>query len=1385
MKKLLLVVILLLSTQFLSAQGWRNNVIVSNKTDQKPSFYDLQNAFYSYWDDFNLKSGRYAQNDTTFKTPPGWKQFKRWEWYWEPRINKQTGAFPETTSATEFEKYKKSYSQLKNANEDDYWTSVGPSSSGGGYAGIGRINCISFHPTDLNRIWVGSPSGGLWNTTDAGINWTVLTDNNIVLGVSDIAIPSDYEVSKTIYIATGDRDGGSSWTLGGGNKTDNHSIGILKSTDNGSTWINSGLNSDVSANEVMGFLRMHPTADSILYAGKGYRIYKSTNFANTWEEIHNSSNYVMDFEFNPENPDILYACTQDNRYGNVKIIKSVDGGINWSVTHQFRDTDSRIELAVTEANPSFVYALVSKLGGELSGIYKSTDSGNTFIEVFDGTISKNYLLGYYSDGRIDDGTLNNNNGIGWYALALAVSPTDENLLFLGGVNTWRSRDGGVSWDISSMWNNDPDFNFNSTVVVHADKHCLKFNNSTLYEGNDGGIYKSLDNGLSWTDLSDGITISQIYRLGVSASSENEVITGLQDNGSKLFESDNWIDVKGGDGMECLIDYSNANIQYASYQGGGIFRTNVKWNNDLGIRIDKNIGDGTLTGSWVTPYVINPINPKSIYVGYASVWKSTDYGSTFTKYSTVSSPIQKFRSMAIAPSDTMVMYIADHSNIWKTKDDGAQWNVVTGTLPVESNSITYIAIHSNDPNTVWVTIGGYGNEHVFETIDGGDSWTDISGGLPNLPVFCIVQNKQVTLSDHLYVGTDIGVFIREGKSDWQSYSSGLPNVMVTELEIYYNDANSEFSKIYASTYGRGLWASELVKGLDLEIDATLHSVINPLQKSYCGETIITPSIVIRNSGNETVTNLGISYIYGGSDPASFNWNGSLESGSFATISLPEIDLPFGEHTFTATIDEVNGGADDYNLNNMKSVNYSVIDEENVSLPMVEGFNNSFIPGCWTSEIITDEGSVGTPSLLFTANGDDPLIIPSEGSHMLKFNSKDCDNNDKIRLISPLFSSMEGDAITISFVWSEDSGGLKRNDSISVQWSTDRISWTNLASYTRYNIDNSGWMPKSVSFPLQEEQKTSLYIGFLFKSSNGNNCYLDDLSIAISEPLISIGAIIGSPFYVSNTKEASIEIPYIVNGQFNSNTFTAYLDSLGGYDDEIEIGFITSDGSGVILSAIPAKTPSSENYNVRIKSTDPIYVSSESNSFEIIYDSIAPELIISSVVGSSTSVSPINVKFTFTEEIVGFELSDIDVDNGIASNLQKINAQEYEADITPYAGGLVLVELKEDVIQDLAENLNKGVVQWSTEYIPGVGINELSQLGISVYPNPSSGIFTINFSKNGTHAKIRVINLIGEVLSTVELNNRNTYKFDISSLAKGVYILQIEVDQQIIDTQLIIQ
>ncbi|MCP4552102.1 MAG: hypothetical protein GY834_08715, partial [Bacteroidetes bacterium] len=177
MKKLLLVVILLLSTQFLSAQGWRKNVIVSNKTDQKPSFYDLQNAFYSYWDDLNLKSGRYVQNDTTFKTPPGWKQFKRWEWYWEPRINKQTGAFPETTSAVEFEKYKKSYSQLKNANEDDYWTSVGPSSSGGGYAGIGRINCISFHPTDLNTIWVGSPSGGLWNTTDAGINWTVLTDN--------------------------------------------------------------------------------------------------------------------------------------------------------------------------------------------------------------------------------------------------------------------------------------------------------------------------------------------------------------------------------------------------------------------------------------------------------------------------------------------------------------------------------------------------------------------------------------------------------------------------------------------------------------------------------------------------------------------------------------------------------------------------------------------------------------------------------------------------------------------------------------------------------------------------------------------------------------------------------------------------------------------------------------------------------------------------------------------------------------------------------------------------------------------------------------------------------------------------------------------------------
>jgi photosystem II stability/assembly factor-like uncharacterized protein len=312
-----------------------------------------------------------------------------------------------------------------------------------------------------------------------------------------------------------------------------------------------------------------------------------------------------------------------------------------------------------------------------------------------------------------------------------------------------------------------------------------------------------------------MVISQLYRIGVSQTSANTVLTGLQDNGSKLFNGGSWSDVKGGDGMECIVDYSNVNYMYATYVRGQISRST---NGGLSFPTDisANIPGGQPTGAWVTPYIMDPTSSSTLYAGYDKIWKTIDRGNNWTSASQTLSSSTKLRSLAIAPSNTNVLYTADLTNMWKTTDGGAtNWSAVT--LPASSNSLTYIAVHNTDPNTVWITFGGYSaGAKVYESTNGGSSWTNISTSLPNLPVMCIVQNKSVTDRNVLFVGTDLGVYVKDGTNNWAAYNTGLPNVVVTELDIYYSGGGTD--KLRAGTFGRGLWETEINAPLPVELSS---------------------------------------------------------------------------------------------------------------------------------------------------------------------------------------------------------------------------------------------------------------------------------------------------------------------------------------------------------------------------------------------------------------------------------------------------------------------------------------------------------------------------------------------------------------------------------------
>jgi photosystem II stability/assembly factor-like uncharacterized protein len=750
------------------------------------SFFDIQKEFNDYWGPKDVKGGYYLE-DGLEKKATGWKQFKRWEWYWESRIDPQTGEFPRVNKA---EVYKQLNESNGGRNASGNWQSLGPTTSPGGYAGLGRLNCVGFRAGDNSTLYAGSPSGGLWKTTDDGVSWAPLTDNNAVLGVSDvIVIAGVTTASDVVYIATGDRNGGSMWSLGGDQHNDNNSIGVLKSTNGGSTWSATALTFLASAKKTTNRLLKHPTLDATIYAATTDGVYKTTNGGSTWPLLYSGAEFIS-MEFKPGDPAIMYGGTRSGQ-----IYRSINSGTNWSAVLTVAG-GLRVQLAVSPNNTSLVYAVVVRSEGKLEGIYKSTNSGASFTKVYDGSTAGQYLLGYYCDGSVDGGQ-------GTYDLCLAADPTNASIVYLGGVNTWKSTNQGTTWSNSNMWTGNGSYNPCGNPVVHADKHFLAFQNgtSTLFECNDGGLYKTTNGGASWTHLSNNMAISQLYRLGVSQSSSLDVIAGLQDNGTKSRINGIWTDVIGGDGMECAIHPTNPAIQYGEVYYGDVFRTTDAWYNATYI-------SGGLSGNswWVTPFVLDPNTPTTLYIGFQDIWKSVNQGNSWSQISSWGGGT--IRSIAVAPSNSNYIYTATQSILYKTINGGSSWSNITAGLPVASSYITYIAVKSTDPLTVWVSFGEYNTHGVYQTTNGGSTWTNISSGLPNIPVMCVVQNAQNTSENELYAGTDVGVFVKAGSNNWTAYNAGLPNVVVTELEIYYNSGAPHLSRLRAATYGRGLWETEL-------------------------------------------------------------------------------------------------------------------------------------------------------------------------------------------------------------------------------------------------------------------------------------------------------------------------------------------------------------------------------------------------------------------------------------------------------------------------------------------------------------------------------------------------------------------------------------------------
>lgn len=514
--------------------------------DPSVNFYDIQKEFNNYFIDRGTGKGT------------GWKQFKRWEYYMEQRVYPTGSRINQTQVWDEINKFNKKYS-LKDDKNKSSWEPLGPSTSanvtGHWNPGLGRINVIARDPNDSLTIYIGAPSGGLWKTIDEGATWEVLTDNQPVMGVSAVAIDPDN--SNIIYIGTGDND-----------HVDNYSIGVLKSLDGGSTWNTTGLNWTIYQSRTIAKLLINPNNPNILFAATSEGLFKTTNAGLDWTNI--LSGYFDDIEFKPGDYNTIYAVT-------TKFYKSSDGGDSFTETTGV-PTSSRVQIAVTEANPEYVYFFSSK-----NGIYRSTDSGESFVK---------------------QSTQPNQGSQDWYDLAMDVSQTNPEIVHIGEINTWRSLNGGVSWEKTTDWTWG-----NSIGYTHCDIHEIKAYGNTIYVGSDGLISKSIDNGETWTNLSEGLCIRQFYRIACSQTDPDIYMGGSQDNGTSVYSGGHWHEWLGADGMECAVNQTNNQIIYGTSQFGTFYKSNTCGNNG-----GQNITQPG-SGNWITPLLCTLMILKLFLSGF--------------------------------------------------------------------------------------------------------------------------------------------------------------------------------------------------------------------------------------------------------------------------------------------------------------------------------------------------------------------------------------------------------------------------------------------------------------------------------------------------------------------------------------------------------------------------------------------------------------------------------------------------------------------------------------------------------------------------------------------------------------------------------------------------
>lgn len=684
------------------------------------------------------------------------------------------------------------------------WTAVGPMNTDNG---IGRVDRLAFHPTDANTVYAGTTAGGLWKTTDAGANWTNLSPDLPSGGISGIVI--DPVNTNTIYILTGDGDSNFSGFVEDFGYM-RLSIGVLKSTNGGVNWTKTGQFPGADYASLTGYrLIMHPSNNNILYACTSQGIWATSNGGETWG-LNIGGGRFFNMEFKPGSSSICYTTYSQTDFSRSYFFRSTNSGLTWdtvnAVTPQINNPTKRVELAVAPSNPDRVYLLAGGVPGAIGnpgsnrfkGLLLSEDEGLSF------TLQTNTpnILGRATNG-IDTAEQSN------YDLAVAVSNTNSNILVTGAIQVWYSGDTGN--------------NFTYRGSLHDDVHDLGYHpvGNKLWAATDGGVYSSIDHGVTWTSHFADMNITQFYRMAVDPNDYINMIAGAQDNAvkRKTGATSFFDEIACCDGFGVEYDNTNSDTIY-TVNNQAIFRSFDGGNNFT------NITPVQTTATWATNLAVHTSLPGALFVGSDSVWRSTNNGTNWTP--SIFTLAGWF--LRTCPSNGNRVYAAggtaynSNTGILRRSDDGGvTWpnGLILSSdpgFPVNFPKITSINVDPTNSLRVWVTFGGFtDNMKVYYcdyNTNPSGNWVNRSGTLPNVPVNSIALDN----NNNAYIGTDNGVYYRgAGMTDWVPFYNNLPYVPVTDLVI-----SEAENRIRASTFGRGIWSSELYStcATDLNITGTL-------------------------------------------------------------------------------------------------------------------------------------------------------------------------------------------------------------------------------------------------------------------------------------------------------------------------------------------------------------------------------------------------------------------------------------------------------------------------------------------------------------------------------------------------------------------------------------